>query len=47
MLCGLVGGLSALAVVVAFGGHALFPVLGAGAAAFGHHRGPLAAIVLG
>ena len=46
-MCGLVGRLAASAVVVAFGGHALFPVLRPGAAAFGHHRGPFAAIVLG
>ena len=43
-MCGLVGGLAALAVVVAFGGDALGAVLGAGAATFGHLRGAFGAV---
>ena len=35
-----------LPVLSAFGGDAVGAVLGAGAAAFGHHGGPLAAVVL-
>ena len=44
MLCGVVGGFASAAVVVAFGGYAPFPVLGAGVAAFGHHRGAFGAV---
>src|SRR5579875_735941 len=42
---GLAAGLSRLPILSAFGGDAVCSVLGAGAAAFGHHRGPVAAVV--
>ena len=41
---GLAGG-AGVVVGVAFGGHAVGAVLGAGAAAFGHHGGAIAAVV--
>ena len=43
-MCGLVGRLAASAVVVAFGGYPVGAVLGAGASAFGHHRGTVGAV---
>src|SRR6202007_1281803 len=41
------GGLACHSVLSAFGGDAVGAVLGAGAAAFGHHRGALGAVVAG
>ncbi len=41
---GTAGGVSVV-VLSAFGGDAVCSVLGAGAASFGHHRGPLSAVV--